>query len=192
MTENDYVLSLMAIVSGLAITQMIASLYGLLAERGRVKLDWLSLTAAGTVAYYILYGWWVTWASFHERIGPLPFWRFLLPMVSVTAMVLAARAALPDRVPETGLDLRERYKVHGVWIWRALLATSCLAAFGVILRLSIGERFGSSAAPVGVPGLLINIALLATLATTRSRRVHAVLVPVLLLALAAATLRQPV
>ena len=192
MTESDYVLSLMAIVSGLAITHMIASLYGLFAASSRVKFDWLSLTAAGVVAYYILYGWWVTWASFHLHTGELPFWRFLLPMVSVTMLVLSARAALPDQVPELGLDLRERYDAYGVWIWRALFATACITTFGVVLRLSIGERFGSSAAPAGLAGLFLTIAMLGGLGLTKSRRIHSVLVPAHLIILVAATMRQPV
>ena len=192
MTESDYVLGLMAIVSGLAITHMIASLFGLLAEWSRVKFDWLSLTAAGTVAYYVLYGWWVTWSGFHLHTGPLPFWRFLMPMVSVTCLVLAARAALPDLVPGAGLDLRDRYDQVGVWIWRALLATVSISTLGVALRLYIGERFEAGAAPQGLLGLLVTILMLAALSVFRSRRIHAVLVPTHLVALVAATIRQPV
>jgi hypothetical protein len=192
MTESDYVLSLMAIVSGLAITHMIASFYGLLAERNKVEFDWLAVTAAGAVAYYVLYGWWVTWSGFHLHTGPLPFWRFLMPMASVTGLVLAARAALPDRVPETGLNLRDRYDVNGVWIWRALLATVCISTSGTLLRLYIGERFGSGAAPWGLLGLCLTIVMLAALALTKSRRLHAVLVPAHLALLVAATLTQPV
>ena len=47
MTENDYVLSLMAIVSGLAITHMIGSLYGLLAQRIRVRFELVGADGQG-------------------------------------------------------------------------------------------------------------------------------------------------
>ena len=182
----------MAIVSGLAITHMIASLYGLLAHRERVRSDWLALTAAGVVAYVILYGWWVTWAGFHLRMGPLPFWRFLMPLLSVTTLALAARAALPDHVPPGGLNMRLRYDTHGVWIWRALLVSSSINTLGILIRQVTGETFGRSAAPWGVAGLALSVVLFLILGCLRSRRVHAVLAPMLLILLIAATVTQPV
>ena len=192
MTENDYILSLMAIVSGLAITHMIASLYGLLAQRTVVRFDWLALMAAALTGYIILYGWWVTWAGFHSRTGPLPFWRFLMPMMSVTALVMAARAALPDRVPEEGIDLRTRYDENGVWIWRALLVSACITSAGLALRRFGGEHYDASAAPWGFTGLITTGGLFAVLSFTKDRRVHMVLVPALIILFIAATWRQPV
>ena len=192
MTQNDYVLSLLAIVSGLAVTHMIASLYNLLAERDKDRWDWLALTAAGIVGYTILYGWWVSWAAFHARTGPLPFWRFLMPVLSVTALVLAARAALPGRVPERGLELAERYAANGAWIWRALLASTLLITAGLVIRRMTGEPFEASAAPWGLAGLIVMAALLVCLSLVRSRRVHAALVPLLALLLVISTVRQTV
>jgi hypothetical protein len=192
MTENEYVLNLMAIVSGLAITHMIASLYTLLSHRSIVRFDWLAMTAAAVIAYSVVYGWWVTWAAFHDRTGPLMFWRFLLPIVNVALLVLAARAALPNEVPETGIDLRERYDLHGVWIWRALLAAIGIAIASLAIARVIGETYGSGVAPWGFSGLFLEAAILGVLSWTRSRRVHVALVPLIFLLLVAATLVQPV
>ncbi|MBA2921010.1 hypothetical protein GON01_16445 [Sphingomonas sp. MAH-20] len=192
MTENDYVLSLLAIVSGLAITHMIASLYELLSNRREVRLSWLALLAAGYTAYLVLYGWWVTWAGFHARSGTLPFWRFLMPMLSVTCLALAARASLPSFVPEGGLDLAERYSRHGVWIWRALLASAGISMLGVLVRKLSGEAMSDNATPWGLAGLALMLSMLAVLSLTRVRVIHAVLVPMSFGLLVAATLAHPV
>lgn len=182
----------MAIVSGLAITYMIGSLYELLSEYDKVSFDWLALMAAGVVGYTILYGWWVTWAAFHLRTGPLPFWRFLMPMLSVTALALAARAALPNNVVSDKLDLAKRYDNHSVWIWRSMLASACILMAGALVRRISGEVMGTAATPWGLAGLGITLAWFATLRLTRSRRVHAVLVPAYLLLLVTSTFAQPV
>lgn len=192
MSENDYVLSLLAIVSGLAITHMIASLYQLLSNRQRVRLSWLALLAAGYAAYLVLYGWWVTWAGFHSRSGALPFWRFLMPMLSVTCLALAARAALPSSVPEGGLDLAERYNRHGVWIWRALLTSAGISLLGIMIRRLTGEAMSDSATPWGLGGLTLMLFMLAVLSVTRLRMIHAVLVPISFGLLVAATVTHPV
>jgi hypothetical protein len=192
MSENEYVLSLMAIVSGLAITHMIASLYALLSHRSIVRFDWLAMTAATLVAYTVVYGWWVTWAVFNGRTGHLMFWEFLLPLINLAILVLAAYAALPEKMPEAGIDLRERYSLNGVWIWRALLAVTLIAIGSLALKNVTGEAYGAGAAPWGFAGLMFQAASYGVLSLTRSRRVHVALVPLLLFLLVAATFLQPV
>lgn len=45
MSGGDYVLGLLAIITGLAISDMIVSLHGLLINRKHVTWDWLPLVA---------------------------------------------------------------------------------------------------------------------------------------------------
>ena len=52
---------------------------------------------------------------------------------------MAARAALPDHVPEEGVDLRARYDENGIWIWRALLVSACITSAGLALLRRRGK-----------------------------------------------------
>lgn len=58
MDVKEYLLSLMAIVTGLAIADMIVSLHGLLRRFRKVHWDWLPVVAALFVFVLIVSSWW--------------------------------------------------------------------------------------------------------------------------------------
>jgi hypothetical protein len=60
MSGTDYILGLLAIVTGLAISDMVVSLHGLLINRRHVKWDWLALVAAAFVLVLIVNSWRIT------------------------------------------------------------------------------------------------------------------------------------
>jgi hypothetical protein len=135
MAANEYVLGLLAIVSGLAITEWIGSFYRLLAARRAVKWDWLTLLVAITAAYTIVYGWWMSW----KTLGALPDVSLSLGYMSVLLiengfLFLAARASLPEAVPDSGLDMREHYRRNSWLIWGGLAASSGLVQLTILLR----------------------------------------------------------
>ena len=78
MTASEYVLGLMLIISGLAISDMIANLHGVLLHRRSVKWDWLALTAAGYVLLVIINSWGISFRAFNRGDDELQLWSFLL------------------------------------------------------------------------------------------------------------------
>lgn len=191
MTPDDYVLSLLAIVSGLALTHMIGSFSHLLASRERVRFDWLALTAAALMFYMICYSWWISWTGFHGH-QHLAFWRLLMPIISAVAMFLAARGVLPEQVPAEGLDLREHYALVGRWVWRGVALGLLIANGGIAVRRLLNEGDMSNIEPWGLAGNALFLGLIVTLAVVHARRAHAVIVPVALALLVAATITRPI
>lgn len=61
MEIKEYFLGLLAIITGLAITDMIVSLHVLLRRFGRVRWDWLPMAAATLVFVVIVRSWWIAW-----------------------------------------------------------------------------------------------------------------------------------
>ena len=93
MEAREYILGLMAIISGLAISDMVQSLHGLLERARRVRWAWAPLATAAFVLVTIVYSWWAAWEA---DLVPISLWAFLLLLGQQIALVLAAKAALPD------------------------------------------------------------------------------------------------
>ncbi len=123
MAANEYVLGLLAIVSGLAITEWIGSFYRLLAARRSVRWDWLAFIVAIFAVYNILYSWWVSWRSFgpHPQVS-LTLGVMAIDLLEVAFMFIAARASLPEAVPEGGVDLKAHYASNSWLIWGGMAA----------------------------------------------------------------------
>ena len=175
MRTNEYVLSLMAIISGLAITDLVASLHRLLRARQRVRWDWLTLLVAGFVGMALTVSWFISWrVNVVENYNPT-FWRFFfLTLGQLVPLYLAAAAALPDEVPPEGVDLRQFYAENSRYIWGALTAmmimfiiTACVA------QLMRGDYRAAGMVVLQTPFLLPT----AVLAFVRNRRMHSILVP---------------
>jgi hypothetical protein len=177
MSPFEYLLALVSILIGLAIADLSMSLHRLLRARRRVGWDWLPLTAAMLVMLLILEFWWI----FHG-LGTSPvfmrYGAFLLLAASLVSMFLLASAALPDEVPEDGIDLGAYYGANARYLWT-------LFALFVLLMIAVeavAQPDGPRSALLAVPTLqnLTLVALLGSLAVVRRRAYHAVLVPLLL------------
>ena len=121
MSGGDYILGLLAIITGLAISDMIVSLHGLLINRRHVTWDWLPLVAAMAVLLLIISTWRLTYVAFHGATKGPPIWVFVMILVQNIGLYLAARAVIPDRVPiGESLDLRTHYDSVGRYLWSAI------------------------------------------------------------------------
>ena len=180
MRTNEYVLSLMAIISGLAITDLISSLHRLLRARKRVRWDWLTLLVAAFVGMALTVSWFISWqVNAVQNYNPT-FWRFFfLTLGQLVPLYLAAAAALPDEVPAEGVDLKQFYAENSRYIWGALTAMMIMFIItGSVLQLLHGEYRGAAMNVVRTPFLLPTL----TLAIVRNRRLHAMLVPLTVIA----------
>ena len=175
MRTNEYVLGLMAIISGLAITDLIASLHRLLRARRRVQWDWLTLLTAGFIGMSLTVSWFISWrVNVVENYNPT-FWRFFfLTLGQLVPLYLAAAAALPDEVPAEGIDLKQFYAENCRYIWGAL--TTMMIMFVITGSLLHAMRGDYRAAWMNVlqTPFVLPVALLAIV---RNRRLHSILVP---------------
>jgi hypothetical protein len=112
-------------------------------------------------------------------------------LLSLVLLFLLASAALPERVPEAGLDLREAYVANVFTFW-LLLAGYLLSAFVFRGTWFPFEPLGAGAFVVGILPMLFLASLAVGLAFSTRRLMRALAVPLcLFLILAQQLTRQP-
>lgn len=173
MDATGYILALLAIITGLAIADMVVSLHGLLANRRHVKWDWLTLLAAAFVFMLIVASWGISFRAFDDLPSGPWFWEFILTLCQTITLYLAARAALPDQVPlGEQINLADHYAFFSRYLWAALSVTYALYLMFAVMFEGI-ERL--PAYWEAIVGLVIVIAL----AVWPDRRLHRLVVPVI-------------
>jgi hypothetical protein len=108
MNVFEYLLLFAAIILGLAVSDLAISLHKLMAARGRVRWDWLAPMAAAVAFLKIVTQWWAWFAAGAIARG-MTFEMYLTLLVEAVLLFLLAASALPDEVPEKGIDLRAFY-----------------------------------------------------------------------------------
>jgi hypothetical protein len=122
----NYLSVLLAIVLGLAITQVLQGLRGLILTRAKVKLYLPTLIWSGLILIIAIQGW---WASFGMRMRA--HWTFLALLVIVLQAIsvyMAAALILPDVAGDAIVDLRDHYFAHRSWFFGALFAATVFSA----------------------------------------------------------------
>lgn len=183
---TDYILGLLTIVTGLAVSDMVVSLHGLLINRRLVKWDWLALLSAAFVFLLIINSWRVTYVAFEGSVKGPHIWIFLLILAPMISLYLAARAALPDRV-ELGkpFDLGEYYEFVDRYLWSAIAVLYGLVVMMAALRFV--TRGLDAEGDMYLAGL-IGFPLTLALAIWPHRKLHRILVPILFIWLCIRTL----
>lgn len=182
MDAAGYILALLAIISGLAISDMVVSLHGLLANRRHVEWDWLTIVAAAFVFLQIV----ASWGGSYRAFGDLPlgpwFWEFVLTLIQTIGIYLAARGVLPDQA-QLGqrVDLAAHYAFISRYVWTSLSVTY---AFYIMF----GIMFGGVERMVANWPALVGFATIITLAVWPRRWLHRLLVPALFALLCAVVL----
>ena len=115
MDEFSYLSVLIAIILGLAITQILQGLRALGHARGHVVLYWPSLVWAGLVALIAVQSW---WASFGLRQHhDWSFLAFVVVLLENSCIYMLAALVLPDIPEERHVDLRETYFRQVRWFY---------------------------------------------------------------------------
>ena len=172
MDVKEYLLSLMAIVTGLAIADMTVSLHGLLRRFRKVHWDWLPVVAAFFVFVLIVSSWWTSWTSNFEA---MPHFVFVIIMFQLVALFLAAKAVLPDDRDGDRLDLLDHYRLSNRYVWLSLTVLSVLVIMPPVVE---GRAFQEPASFIGwvwIPLLYAGLSLI--LACVQRMTLHRVLVP---------------
>lgn len=147
MSSFDFLIPLVAIIVGLAFSDLAASIHRLLRARQRVRWHWFPLSGAVFLVLLSLEIWWSLGSLFVTN-GPVTIGTFLPLLVELFLLFLLASAALPDEVPAEGIDLREYYLQNARYFWT--LFTALLLAF-MLHRLVTAVVLSGSAA---IPGTL--------------------------------------
>lgn len=183
MSLDEYVLGLLAIISGLAISELVAEFHRLLFNRKAIQWHWLAPLTAFYVALAILASWWVAWGSFHGRNFPLAFGFFLLPVAQLVALFLAARGILPaDLSTADGgkFGLETHYFSVKRYVWGAMTANGLLT-LAVDVLAPVIEPVRTHETVIPVLSVMIATSAYALLAFSNSHWLHRLLVPALTL-----------
>jgi hypothetical protein len=137
----EYALGLFAVLIGLAVTDVAASLHHLLRSRHRVRWDPLALLAA-LYALLLAVGMWFDLWGVRNFAATRHFFFYLSLVAIFLVLFLIAAVSLPDK-PESDCDLRLHYEGSRRYYW-ALVALFQLAYFAFGLYFTGGHIFGSS------------------------------------------------
>lgn len=116
MTPFEYIIPIVTVIAGLGIADLLISFNKLLVARHRIQWDWLPLGAA-TLAVLAIFNFWWGFYSFQEVVSTITLGRFAPFGIGLIVLFLLNAGALPDEVPEEGLDLAKFYDSNGKYFW---------------------------------------------------------------------------
>lgn len=144
----EYLLLFAAVILGLAVSDLAISLHRLMSAGGKVRWDVLAPLAALVAFLKIVSQWW-SWFNAEPLAKGLTFEMYLLVLVEAVLLFLLAATALPDEVPEKGLDLREYFAHTCRRYWALfLLQVSLWMAVSIWIQVGIGGARLSLLQPV--------------------------------------------
>jgi hypothetical protein len=122
MSIGDFVLAFVGIIIGLGVGDLLVSVHQLLRAGKRVKWHWATPTLAILMLFVTLALWWRSYLWFSD-ITSGTIADFLPKFLGMVVCFLMMAAALPDEVPESGIDLREFYMSSRVHLWSLMSVT---------------------------------------------------------------------
>jgi len=173
----EYLSVLISIILGLAITQLLKGIRGILLAGDRARLYWPALIWALILFLIAVQSW---WAMFGLRgVQQWTFGSFAIVLLQTVVLYLVAGLVLPDLFREDSLDLRLHYYGHHRLFFGLIVL---LVVTSLTKDLLITGRLPNA------PNLLFHIAFAAAAtgaAATARDWYHRALAPVLLLAFSA-------
>src|SRR5262245_47770365 len=125
MDEFGYLSVLIAIILGLAITQILLGYRGYLHARARVKVYWPSFVASVLVLTIAVQSWWAMYGL--RAHTDWTFLQFAVVLMQTIAIYMLSALALPDFVAEGRIDLRKSYFEHARWFFGIVVATLAIS-----------------------------------------------------------------
>jgi hypothetical protein len=163
----EYLLLFAAVILGLAVSELAVNFNRLMAAGARVRWDWLAPLAALIAFLKIVTQWWV-WFQAESIAKSLTFEMYLAVLVEAVLLFLLAAAALPGKVPETGIDLRQSYESSRRRYWLLFAAQWLLwNSVSVWVQLQIVGAHFSLLQPI-----YLLLPLVLVVAFVRSRILH--------------------
>ncbi len=169
----EFVMILASVVIGLGVTEILTGWANLLRARAAVRFYWIHILLQVGVFFALLQQWWEFW-DFAE-VGEISFLAVLTVLAPSIFLYLIAHLLFPTRA--TDADLEAYYFDQSPVLWGLAIGGSLVGTF--LPPLIFGYAILH---PANVAGLPI-IAMSAVLAVSKSRRVHGVLAPVVVVVL---------
>lgn len=169
----EFVMILASVVIGLGVTEILTGWANLLRARTAVRFYWIHVLLQVGVFFALLQQWWEFW-DFAE-VGEISFLAVLTVLAPSIVLYLIAHLLFPTRA--TDADLEAYYFEQSPVLWGLAIASALVGTFLPPLVFGYAVLH-----PANVAGLPI-IAMSGVLAASKSRRVHAVLAPLVVLVL---------
>ena len=116
MTGFEYGLGIVAVVIGLALTDVAQSTHRLLVRRRAVRWDPLTALVALYVLLTVVRMWFAVWSI--RDVGEVLYYPFYVSLFAeLFVLYLLAAACLPDECTPEGVDLRAFYDERRAYIW---------------------------------------------------------------------------
>lgn len=164
MDAFGYLSVLLSIIIGLAITQILTGLRGIVLWRSRVRMYWPVPLWAATLLLINVQSW---WAMFDLRkVTAWTFAAFAVILAQAITQYMLAAIVLPDFSDDTDVDLREHYRAHTRWFFGLFIA---LLTFSIGKDLVLNRQLPK---PENLAFQIAFIALSATAFLTRRPRYH--------------------
>lgn len=121
MDAFSYLSVLLSIILGLAITQILKGVRGLLLSRARVVVYWPTLVLCFLVLLASVQSWWTMFGLREVEVWTFP--KFAIVLLQTTAVYMLAALVLPDIFGEQTVDLRKHYFAHHRLFFGLLILT---------------------------------------------------------------------
>lgn len=135
MDSFTYISVLLSIVLGLAITQVLLGLRGLILTRAKVKLYSTTLIWAVIALLIPIQAWWADFSM--RKNANWTFFALLVIMLQAISIYMITALVLPDISGENLVDLREHFFAHRTWFFGAMV---CSNVFSLAKTLTLYGR----------------------------------------------------
>lgn len=131
MSPFDYLIILVSIVLGLAITNVLTRLATLITSRHLVDFYWPPVAWAIWIFFISVQHWWAQWSARHTEPSFAGYWLGIL--VPVGTFLLSA-LVLPEREENGRIDLGRWYFHNRVWFFAVLCSLPLLSIAEEVVR----------------------------------------------------------
>jgi len=167
----EFLMVLVSVVIGLGITEVLTGWANLLRARDEVRFYWVHVMFQLGVFFALLQQWWEFWDK--AAMGEISFVAVLAVLVPPVLLFLIAHLLFPSQVEHA--DLEDYYYRQSPLLWGLVIAGTLEGTF--LQPIVFGYPIFHLANISGIP----MVALCVVLATSKKRRVHGVLGPLVIL-----------
>lgn len=165
----EFLMILISVVIGLALSELLTGAAGLLRERDTVRIYWIHILFLVGVFIALLQQWWESWGLVDvEEIRFGYVLSLLLPSI-----ILYLIAHLLNPRPIKNADLRDYYYFQAPVLWSLVIAGTVVGTF--VKPLLIGDAVLEIGNISGFP----MIAICAILALSKNRLLHSIFAPLI-------------
>ncbi|WP_114228313.1 MULTISPECIES: hypothetical protein [Sphingomonas] len=179
MDQFGYVVGLLSIITGLALSDLGFSLHRLLRRRHEVRWDPLVLATAAYFAFTVVRYWYQVW-SIREMAGVTSLFFFLGLLIENFLLFLIVASALPDAddLKPGAIDLRAFQRENSRYLWTLFLLYSVMwGAHGFYFGFTLNGYVSPRLAEVFIAPVVLS----AGLALSRRRWLQVALFAVLVI-----------